>query len=308
MSKLFCMNQDQIQQVLEKPFVSEKALETFLFNNHEILEDDICIFGHQLRSGNKDNILDMIGVDRNSNICVFELKNVCAEEEIILQVLRYADWVNKNPDSIKNLWNECKEKPDDFEIDWNNYNIRIILVAPEFKETVFDLSYGLKYKVDFYKISKHETNKENFIIVNHVDTKIKKNHIATVKEDYNWDYYKEQYGEENTNHAKKIIEELEKYCNSQNWDLPCFFNKTYITFQRKNFNIFAVSWERENKLSLRIRIQADHAKSFNSKNWQYYYYDKYYKDAFFFPINRENLSIDELKDLLNQAHEFKTRR
>ena len=72
-------------------------------NNRELLED-IHILDHQIRGGSKPGIPDIIGIDKDKNVCIIEMKNVTVSYKIIPQVLQYAIWAENNPDSIKSLW------------------------------------------------------------------------------------------------------------------------------------------------------------------------------------------------------------
>ena len=150
MANLYWKHQNKVSELETKPFPTEADFEKYLFENQNLLGDDLFIIKRQVRTGTKEDILDMIGVDRDSRICIIELKNVEATEDIVPQALRYAIWAETNPDSIKNLWLECKNKPDDINIDWDNLEIRILLVAPAFRQNVLKISKKINYKTELY--------------------------------------------------------------------------------------------------------------------------------------------------------------
>ena len=108
-------------------FQSEEEFEKLVFNTPEILEDVFPI-KRQVRGSDKKGIPDIIGIDQNGNICIIEMKNVVVDSNVIPQVLEYALWAESYPDSIKSLWLECKNKPEDLEINWDNIEIRIIII------------------------------------------------------------------------------------------------------------------------------------------------------------------------------------
>ena len=140
MVNLYWKNNGLIKDVEERPFINEAAFETFTFENQNILGGDISIIHRQIRSGTKDGIPDMIGIDTDNRICIIELKNVEANEDIVPQALQYAIWAETNPDSIKSLWLESKNKSEDLKPDWDNLDIRILLVAPGFRQNVLKMS------------------------------------------------------------------------------------------------------------------------------------------------------------------------
>ncbi len=65
-------------------------------------------------------------VDCDARICIIELKNDEASEDILPQALGYAICAETNPDSIRAIWLESKQKPEDIEIDWDKLDIRVI--------------------------------------------------------------------------------------------------------------------------------------------------------------------------------------
>ncbi len=58
------------------------------------------------------------------------MKNVDVDASIIPQVLQYAFWAESNSDSVKSLWLECNNKPEDLSISWDPFVVRILLITP----------------------------------------------------------------------------------------------------------------------------------------------------------------------------------
>jgi len=127
MLNLYWKSGEQTRSLIEKPFKSEAEFEKYIFENQDIL-GDIYITHRQIRTGSKQGIPDMLGVDQDARVCIIELKNHEADENILPQALSYAIWAETNPDSIKAIWLESKQKPEGIEIDWDNLDIRIILI------------------------------------------------------------------------------------------------------------------------------------------------------------------------------------
>jgi hypothetical protein len=118
-----------------KPFKSEDEFEDYLVRNTKIL-GDIFILSKQTRSGTGSERPDIIGIDNDNNIVLIELKKENVREDIISQVLRYALWAETHPDSIQSLWLQCKDKPDELSINFDNLSIKIMTVCRQ-----SDLSY-----------------------------------------------------------------------------------------------------------------------------------------------------------------------
>jgi len=122
MANLFWKNKQSTKRLVENPFKSEEEFEKIVFETPEILED-IFLLKRQVRVGNKAGIPDMVGIDKDGNICIVEMKNTTVDASIIPQVLQYAFWAETNPDSIKSLWLECENKPDELSISWDDFEV-----------------------------------------------------------------------------------------------------------------------------------------------------------------------------------------
>ena len=129
MANLFWKQQSKkTLNLVSTPFTSEEEFEKTIFETKEILED-IFLIKRQIRGGRKPGIPDIIGIDSDGNVCIVEMKNVAIDASVIPQVLAYAFWAQKNPDSIKNLWLEAPKQPEDVIVNWDNYEVRIIIKA-----------------------------------------------------------------------------------------------------------------------------------------------------------------------------------
>jgi hypothetical protein len=130
MSNLFWKAKAGTKALVETPFRSEEEFEKTVFATSELL-DDVFLIKRQVRGGAKPGIPDIIGVGGDGSVCILEMKNVPVDAGIIPQVLEYAIWAETNPDSIKPLWLECDDKPEDVEMDWDDFEVRILIMAPQ---------------------------------------------------------------------------------------------------------------------------------------------------------------------------------
>ncbi|MDL1971455.1 MAG: hypothetical protein LWW94_10950, partial [Candidatus Desulfofervidaceae bacterium] len=146
MANLFWKKGEYTKSLLPTPFKTEEEFEKEIFNTPEILED-IFLIKRQVRGENKSGIPDIVGIDNDGNVCIIEIKNVTVDASIIPQVLQYAFWAETNPDSIKSLWLECENKPDDLSISWDNFQVRIIVIAPSILRSTLDIVEKINYPV-----------------------------------------------------------------------------------------------------------------------------------------------------------------
>jgi hypothetical protein len=164
MLNLYWKSGEQTRSLIEKPFKSEAEFEKYIFENQDIL-GDVYIIHRQIRTGSKEGIPDMLGVDQDARVCIIELKNQEAGEDILPQALGYAIWAETNPDSIKAIWLESKQKPEDIEIDWDNMDVRVVLIAPSFKSTVPRMAGKIGYPIDLVQVRRYGFEGEEFLLV-----------------------------------------------------------------------------------------------------------------------------------------------
>ena len=164
MRNLYWKTKESTINLLPKEFALESDFEKYIFKNQELL-GDIVILYRQIRTGAKQGIPDMLGVDQDANICLIEMKNVDVSEDVLPQVLTYAMWAETNPDSIKAIWLESKEKPEDIQIDWDKLELRIIIIAPSFRPTVLKMASKINYLLDLIQVQRFSYDDDEFIVI-----------------------------------------------------------------------------------------------------------------------------------------------
>ena len=305
MVNLYWKNNDIIKDVEEKPFINEAEFEKFIFDNQNILGGDISIIYRQIRSGSKDGIPDMIGIDTDNRICIIELKNVEAVEEIVPQALQYAIWAETNPDSIKSLWLECKNKPEDLKPDWDNLDIRILLVASSFRQNVQKMSKKINYPVELYKVRRYGIDNDEFISVEVLESEDKKIVSTKAKEDWTWEFYEKEHSKESMLQFKNAVEQIEGYCKEQNWNLPYNLNKYYTGFKSGTRVVFCVAWGSSYTWNVKFKISEKDALAFKADNWEFQRYDNSFNEALFKAKNPSKINVKELDLLFKKAYEGK---
>ena len=302
MPNLYWKHEGTTKNIPVKEFPSERDFEEYVFKNQDLLGDIIIIY-RQIRSGTRQGIPDMLGVDQDSNICLIEMKNVQVSEDVLPQVLGYAVWAETNPDSIKAIWLESKNKPEDINIDWDSIQIRIIIIAPSFNPNVLRMSSKINYAVDLIQIQRFSDDQDEFILVETLeDTSHKKVGITKPMGDWTWEYYEENHGKEATTEFKKAVDALAAFVQEQKWNLTYNLNKYYTGFKLGYKIVYSVQWDSTQKWSLKLKIPEEAAKNYKGQKWAYQRYDKSFNDAIFRTLSGNYENIDELKDLLILAY------
>jgi hypothetical protein len=303
MLNLYWKSGDQTRSLVEKPFKSEAELERYVLNNQELLGGDISIIHRQIRTGNKQGIPDMLGIDQNNQICMIELKNAEAAEDVLPQALQYAIWAETSPDSIKAIWLESKNRPPEVQIDWDSIDIRIILIAPSFSDAVQRMSGKIGYQVDMVQIRRYGFEEEEFVLVDYLKPRtIAKVSTTKAAGTWDWDFYESEHGKEATAQFRQAVEAVAALIKAQGWDLQYNMNKYYTGFKLGNKVIFTVAWGGTYAWKLRLKLAEDEAKGFKGEQWEFQSYDSTFKEATFRPLHPSSPDIRELEPLLVQAY------
>jgi len=304
MLNLYWKSRAQTRSLVEKPFASESEFERYIIENQEILGGDVYIIYRQIRTGSREGIPDMLGVDQDSRVCIIEIKNEEAGEDILPQALRYAIWAETNPDSIKAIWLESKKKPEGIELDWENLDIRIILVAPSFKSAVPRMAGKIGYPIDLVQIRRYCFEEEEFVIVEILESNLpRKVGITKAMAEWDWDFYESEHGKEATAHFRNAVEAVAALVSEQGWELPYNLNKYYAGFKIGNRLVFLVHWAGTYAWNLKFKLPEDRARSFKGQLWELQRYDSGFHEAVFRPLKPDSPDFSELKPLFVEAYQ-----
>lgn len=220
MANLFWKSAQSTKSLVATPFKTEEELERIVFQDSELLED-IFVLKRQVRGGAKPGIPDIIGMDSDGNVCILEIKNVPVDAGIIPQVLEYAFWAEKNPDSIKSLWLEAGDKPDDIIPPWDNLQVRILVIAPTIHKSTLDLIDKINYPVDLIEVCRWVDGANAFLHVNKLEREAVKSRVRPVsgRPEYNEKFYKTLFNPRSVDEFLKYVHEVESLIKRNHWEL-----------------------------------------------------------------------------------------
>lgn len=112
-------------ELKELKFERESEFESILTKNPNIIEEGLKIIDTQVVASRGP--LDILGVDSGNVLVVIELK-IVESDEMLWQALDYYDWVFRNIDSIKRMYQ-------DYEIDYSQ-EPRLMLIASSFSDAI----------------------------------------------------------------------------------------------------------------------------------------------------------------------------
>lgn len=262
MANLIWKTSTGTKNLLPIPFKTEEEFEKTVFNTSEIL-GDIFLLKRQIRFGGKAGIPDIIGIDTDGNVCIIEMKNISVDASIIPQVLQYAIWAETNPDSIKSLWLECYNKPDDVTITWDNLQVRILVIAPTILHSTMDLVDKINYSVDLIEVTRWVENDNVLLLVTKLEpetkTKVKPVRGLPI---YDEDFYTTQFNKLSAKEFVKYTKELEQLVEQKGWDLELKYNKNYCVFKAGFFNAFGIEWIGSKTFAFFVKLAEEEAKQF----------------------------------------------
>jgi hypothetical protein len=282
MANLFWKTKQKTKILLSTPFKTEEEFEKIVFNTHEILED-IFLIKRQIRRGNKPGIPDIVGIDNDGNVCIIEMKNVTVDASIIPQVLQYAFWAETNPDSIKSLWLECENKPDELSISWDDFQVRIIIIAPSILKSTLSIVEKINYPVDLIEIKRWVDGDNQLLLANKLenDKIIKPKTVSGLPSAYDEEFYEKEFNKESAKEFMEYTKEIESIVKEKGWSLETKYNKHYCGFKAGFFLVFGIEWMGSKTFAFFIKLDEKQANSMPIKMTKYasqwkqaYYYIK----------------------------------
>jgi hypothetical protein len=297
-ANLFWKTKDGAKSLLSTPFKTEDEFEKIVFETPEILED-IFLLKRQIRGGSKSGIPDIVGIDNDGNICIVEMKNVVIDASIIPQVLQYAFWAETNPDSIKSLWLECANKPDDLSISWDSFQVRIVVIAPVIRPSTLDIVKKINYPVDLIEINRWVEADNQLLLVRKLEAeKPPKIKPASGLQSYDDDFYKKEYNKESAKYFLNYVKDVKKIINEKGWNLETKFNKHYCGFKAGFFNAFGIKWVGRKTFAFFFKLSEQEAKQVNVVMTRY---ESLWKEAVYY-IDPQKSKTNDFINLFEMAY------
>jgi len=265
----------------EQPFATEEELEDYLCKNEELL-GDVSVIGRQIRTGTGLERIDILGIDADGDVVIFELKNEPVDEEILSQVLAYAIWAETNPDSIKALFLQLKDQPEDVEIDWGSLNVRIVVIAPSIRRGIARFRDKINYEFELLEIKRIQGNLGEIVVLNVIEEEeVGKIRPAKGKPDYTRDFYLKYRNPVSVDVFYRLVREVETLVKKRQWNLNTSFNRNYCGFKSGFFRAFRIAWLGSRSLGLGFKVDEKTARTFTPKGKTLHRYRRGSKEAIY---------------------------
>ena len=224
-------DQGQVKAIPERPFTDEVSdLEDFVAANPTLLGEGLEIVDRQVSSS--AGRIDLLAIDKSlehAQIAIVELKNTAADVDVLLQVLRYASWVESNHDSVRLLLSQKNFDLPDVDI-----HPRLVVVAPHIRDSLVELSqYVSSFEFDLIEMGRFESNEEIFVITSRRSPTGFAPAGVSRREEWGWDRYSEalRWTDERIELGKALFSQVDAIIRENGWPLSPRFRKGYIPFQ-----------------------------------------------------------------------------
>jgi hypothetical protein len=243
MANLFWKSPKGTKALLDTPFRTEEEFETTVFTTAELLKD-IFLLKRQVRGGNKPGIPDIIGLDREGTVCIIEMKNTEVDADVIPQVLKYAVWAKTNPDSIKSLWLQCDEKPENIAPGWDHLQVRILIIAPTIHRSTLAVVDSITHSVELLEVKRWVEGTNQFLLMHKLEPETTGTRTRPVSGARTYDeaFYKSERNSKSVDDFLRYCHQLEALARKQGWQLEMKFNRRYCTFKAGFPQVFGIHW------------------------------------------------------------------
>ena len=168
--------------------------------------------------------------------------------------------------------------PDDLEISWDDFRVRVIIIAPTILRSTLDIVNKINYPVDLIEVKRWVEDSNHLLLVNKLEQETGPR-IRTVKGlvTYDEEFYKKQYNKNSAVEFLKYCDEVQALVEAKGWPLERKYNKHYCGFKAGFFNAFGVMFVGSKTFAFFFKIPEEQLKDSPVEITRY---DKGWKQAF----------------------------
>lgn len=229
----------------------------FVAEHPAILGDDIVIVSRELEHGPDGRRLDFLVCDTEvGQAGIVELKKDEADEKVLLQTLRYADWLRNNPDTVRYQISRKNLGIDPDEIDVER--IKIFIVAPKITALVLELSqYITAFDFEFLQLQRLKDAQGGVYAVTN-PLEIQRRVVPPARERLKPDPAYAGLAPDRLELVQAATTELINICDQEAWELSPRHLKNAVKFQTGGGrNVFSISIRRRQDHQLRFCLGRD---------------------------------------------------
>jgi hypothetical protein len=276
--------------------------------NPGILGDDVRIISRELEHGPDGRRLDFLVYDMDSNQPgLVELKKDIADEKILLQTLRYADWLRSNPDTIRYQISRLNldVDPEDMEGD-----IKIYIVAPRIMPVVAELAQYIQgFEFEFIQLERFEDASKGFVsVVSPLEVPNRTAPRTRARLEHDWESYSTRgVAQERIDLLVAAVSTLADICNEEAWELAPRKLRNAVRFQTGGGrNVFAIAIRKRDDHQIRFCLGPNFEIDALTLPDPVRNAIKHKPNSRWWAVPLQTVSINEYRDLLGEAYSFVT--
>ena len=250
-------------KIQEFPFADEvHDMGDFVEKHPQILGPDITIISRELQVGTTDGSrrIDFLVYDTELNqIGIVEMKNQTADEKVLLQTLRYANWIRNNPDTVR--YQIKKKNLDINEEEIDPERVKVLILAPKVSQSLAELcQYITAFDFEFIKVQRFKDDKGKvYAVTDILEVDLAGPTPSKGKGIYDIEWYQSQgVRPKQINELINAIQKLETICQDQGVLLNTRYVKWSVRFQTTGGrNAFFISVRKTQSHYLRLCLGSD---------------------------------------------------
>jgi hypothetical protein len=249
--------------VHEYPFKDEvHDMADFVLEHPQTLGSDISIVCRELQVGtsNESRRIDFLVYDTGLNqVGIVELKNKIADEKVLLQTLRYANWIRNNPDTVRYQIKKQDLNIDAEEIDAEN--IKVLIVAPKITQSLSELcQYITSFDFEFIELQRFkDENGEIYAVTNTLEIETPEPIPSKPRGEYDLAWFQANgLKSKQAENLSEAINKIQAIISENEWELNLRYVKWAVRFQiASGHNAFYIGVRKTQNHILRIPLGPD---------------------------------------------------
>ncbi len=231
----------------------------FVKAHPDILGDEVRIISRELEHGADGRRLDFLVYDAESNQPgLVELKKDLADEKVLLQTLRYADWLRTNPDTIRY---QISRQGLDIDPDEIEGDIKIYIVAPRIAPVVAELAQYIQgVEFEFVQLQRFkDANGEFLAVTSPLEVPNRPTPRARARLEHDRGSYNIRgVSQERLDLLENAVAELANICADEGWELAPRNLKNAVKFQTGGGrNVFMIAIRKRDDHRIRFCLGPD---------------------------------------------------
>ena len=234
----------------------------FIRKHPQTLGADVLIVCRELQVGtsNESRRIDFLVYDAGLNqVGIVELKNKIADEKVLLQTLRYANWIRNNPDTVRYQIKKQNLNIDAEEIDTEN--IKVLIVAPKITQSLAELcQYITAFDFEFVELQRFKDEAgEIYAVTNILEIETSVPVPSKPRSEYDLAWFQSQgVRSKQMEDLSEAIKKIQKIISENEWELNLRYVKWAVRFQiTGGRNAFYIGVRKTQNHILRIPLGSD---------------------------------------------------